>query len=262
MVLGYIGGAICAERAALMRLRHLNSPVIKKVIVTTDSINAIAPGVLCREYLMSSADPNTVIVMGNCDSSIVRETTLSYLFPFPYLYRYWHRKSVISNANIFSNQIKTRIKDYGNVHVETLFDEAMKCNKNDKFDSLHPVRFSAAVMFSDGTVRTAWQMKGLEYGCTIDPVTQLIRDMEFYRISTEDEHSEDNGVLVDYLLMIDQWGICHAPFAQARGLLNEHGFKYVKCVIHDDLGDVHIVPVSSLVPFGETADSLSHTDFN
>ena len=31
MVLGYIGGAICAFRAALMRLRQLTSPVIKIV---------------------------------------------------------------------------------------------------------------------------------------------------------------------------------------------------------------------------------------
>ena len=40
-----------------------------------------------------------------------------------------------------------------------------------------------------------------------------------------------------------------------------HG-KWNLSVIHDDLGDDSYVPVSVLVPFGETADTLSHTDFN
>ena len=46
---GYIGGAICAERAALARLRLYTDPVILKLVVTTDSTgSAISPGILCR----------------------------------------------------------------------------------------------------------------------------------------------------------------------------------------------------------------------
>lgn len=50
---GYIGGAICAERAALLQLGHYKSPIIKKVVITTDANAPIAPGVLCRESFKS-----------------------------------------------------------------------------------------------------------------------------------------------------------------------------------------------------------------
>ena len=61
----YIGGSICAERSAIVKLRFYDDAVIKKVIVTTDSSNTISPGSLCREYLTSFAISTTPIIMGN-----------------------------------------------------------------------------------------------------------------------------------------------------------------------------------------------------
>ena len=63
---GYIGGAICAERAAICSLRFLPSQwIIRRVIVVTDSEIPISPGALCREYLMSVCQPETIVIMGN-----------------------------------------------------------------------------------------------------------------------------------------------------------------------------------------------------
>jgi hypothetical protein len=31
----------------------------------------------------------------------------------------------------------------------------------------------AAVLLNDGSIETAWQMKGLEYGCTLDAVSPV-----------------------------------------------------------------------------------------
>jgi cytidine deaminase len=45
---GYIGGAICAERAALCRLRFYENVKIMKVVITTDSEHPISPGALCK----------------------------------------------------------------------------------------------------------------------------------------------------------------------------------------------------------------------
>lgn len=38
---------------------------------------------------------------------------------------------------------------------------------------MHPIRYGAAVLFSDGTVAIASQKVALEYGCTLDAVGQL-----------------------------------------------------------------------------------------
>ena len=45
---GYIGGAICAERATLCRLRFYENVKILKVVITTDSEHPISPGALCK----------------------------------------------------------------------------------------------------------------------------------------------------------------------------------------------------------------------
>jgi hypothetical protein len=49
-----IGGSICAERAALMQLRFIpDLKEITKVVIVTDEVDAISPGVLCREFMAS-----------------------------------------------------------------------------------------------------------------------------------------------------------------------------------------------------------------
>ena len=49
-----ISGSICAERAALMQLRFVpDLHEITKVVIVTDEVETISPGMLCREFMAS-----------------------------------------------------------------------------------------------------------------------------------------------------------------------------------------------------------------
>ncbi|OEU08423.1 hypothetical protein FRACYDRAFT_220875, partial [Fragilariopsis cylindrus CCMP1102] len=49
---GYMGGAICAERAAMVQLRFVPSFRVTKLVIATDCEKVpISPGMLCREFL-------------------------------------------------------------------------------------------------------------------------------------------------------------------------------------------------------------------
>lgn len=251
---GYIGGAICAERSALLQLRFWENPTVMKVVVTTDSDRALSPGALCREYLLSSMNSSIPVIMANFNGSILSSATLSDLYPYPYLYRYWHRNQVADNAESYCKIIKHSPRDSPNEIIRKLFEEAMKCIKNDSNDILHPIRFAAAVSLPNGIIETAWQYKGLEYGCTLDPVSQLLHRMEMSNISQLHDPS--------FLLMIDQYGVCHAPFAQARALLTEYGFGFVKCVVHDEDGKLLTLEMADLLPQINNSSLLSESDFH
>ena len=62
-----ISGAICAERAALMQLRFvLDLEKVTKVIIVTDDVDHISPGMLCREFMASfkQMSYSTPIILG------------------------------------------------------------------------------------------------------------------------------------------------------------------------------------------------------
>eukprot|EP01035_Chromulina_nebulosa_P019885 gene19885-25840_t len=252
---GYIGGAICAERAALLQLRLLKNPTILKVVVTTDSNNPISPGMLCREYLMSSAEPDTLVIMGNNSGDNINTSTLAELYPFPYVYRHIIRQNIMTFANDYSTKIEF-LSEHSNEIIGSLHKKTLDCIRYDKFDILHPVRFSAGVFFSNGDISVAWQLKGLEFGCTLDPITQLLREIEYRNISNSDDIIFECNKPV-YLLMIDQFGVAHAPFAQARALLSEHGYGDIITIVHDEDGKLHNVKISDLAPAVEL-DYLSN----
>ena len=49
-----IGGSICAERAALMQLQFIpDLKEIMKIVIVTDEVDAISPGMLCRKFMAS-----------------------------------------------------------------------------------------------------------------------------------------------------------------------------------------------------------------
>ena len=62
-----LAGSICAERAALMQLRFIpDLEEITKVVIVTDHVDAISPGMLCREFMAShnKIPWNVPIVLG------------------------------------------------------------------------------------------------------------------------------------------------------------------------------------------------------
>lgn len=293
---GNISGSICAERAALCRMRFLVKPVLLKVVVVTDSPRAISPGALCREFLASHADLETPVVMGSADGQLVR-CLLGDLVPFPYKYRLQTRQSILSFAQSCGSLVRPSqrkkdpesepeagtlpVADSSGTSRNTTSDEsftvdeltvddelastamnaAMSVNHLDQGDGLYPIRLSAAVIYSDGQTLTAWQMKGLEYGCTADPVVQLVHRMESLKV--QNPASEATPVAI---VMVDQFGVLHAPFAQARSQLVERGYGHLTCLIHKIDGTMAGVKCDDLLPSPRSEDGtgcmlLSHDDF-
>lgn len=264
---GYIGGAICAERAALCSLRFLEvGCVIQHVVVVTDSHHPTSCGALCREFLMSHAKQNIPVVFGNAEGNLVARCSLGDLWPQPYIYRFNDNSSVVEAGRSMALRLQS-IKDRG---IQNLYEKARGVNALDSLDALHPIRFSAAVLFEDGSIESAWQLKGLEYGCTLDPVSQLIHDMERRKYCSPcatsagdavDPHQAGLATKPVMLVMCDQFGVAHAPFAQARSLLNEHGYRYVIILVHDEEGRLNSFPVHELLPNPEGTYFVSHDDF-
>ena len=114
-------------------------------------------------------------------------------------------------------------------------------------------------MFDDGVIVTSRQAGALEYGCTIDAVSQLA------------SHFQDQGAAPLLLVQADQYGIAHAPFAPARAFLTEYkhddevGFPECQVVVHhvpasDDEQDtfdvsrwkLQEIPVTALAPNAPT----------
>jgi len=263
---GYIGGAICAERAALCQLRFIRSPIVRKVVVVTDSKHPLSPGALCREFLTSHVDADVCIVMGNSEGDEISQCFMKDLWPYPYMYRKQSRSTVLQAMD----RMTMAVKGVDSLHIDAvnrLYTKALSVNCKDSLDSIHPVRLSAAVLFDDSSISTAWQLKGLEYGCTLDPVSQLLLDIERrkYCLPCNNDDSESASkafIKPTMLVMVDQAGIAHAPFAQARSLLSEHGYEYLQVLVHDEFGDIHVCSIADLIPQPKDCPLLSHDDFN
>jgi cytidine deaminase len=301
---GYIGGAICAERAALVQLRRLREPKIMKVVVVTDSAVPIAPGLLCREFLSSHCAPDTPIVIANnfapatpagaaVDGSaapgpIMVVKALKDIFPYPYAYRTVRRGLQARYAMDFCTVIRAAAESGAGSAIEPdaqsapeASDDAARARERAREEALvelakevaagsngaqlqllHPLQFGAACLFDDGSVETAHMLKGLEYGCTVDPVSLLIREMCLRRDSNM-IHAHRTGaaggaaaMAAQYrsaaapvcLAMVDQFGVAHAPFAPARALLVEHGFEDCSVLYHSDSGALLRLSASELAP--------------
>ena len=272
----YMNGAICAERAALVQIRFLPVKRITKVVITTDAIHPIFPGMLCREFMSSHLliDPETVPIVTagsicrrsgcgldigssaggenedwrmkecSCPSEAsdtdkgkiyhdweIIKTTLPELYPYPSPYTRFDAaeaaslgKKLSSESSIATQKsdemsVDGRIKE-SNIYTKHLTEEAklliQRARKaavdgNDRLE-LHPIQYGAAVMFEDGSIKTACQRKALEYGCSLDAVTQLATYME-----------ERKGI-PKLIVQTDQFGLVHTPFATARAYLSEFGF--------------------------------------
>ena len=89
-------------------------------------------------------------------------------------------------------------------------------------------------MLHDGTILTSHQICGLEYGCTIDAISQLASQLkELEDNSNSDNNNQQQNVVVKCIVQADQYGIAHGPFAPARSFLSEHGYNDCLILLHD-----------------------------
>ena len=232
---GYIGGAICSERAALSKLRFFKNVIILKLAVVTDSNIASTPGTLCREFIYSFADGDLPIVYGNDNSTEIISIKLSELWPYPYLYRYNDRYNVVS----FANEIVKNLVEPTSNYTEIYNEAKSVSTTNPKYD-LFPITYGAAVLYDDNSIDSAWFLPAFEYGSSLDPITQLIKNMEQNKIK---------NVLPLYIIMTDQFGVCHSPFAQSRALLVEYGYENLKIGITLLDGTFNETTMKDLYPY-------------
>ena len=234
---GFIGGAICAERAAMVHFRFLPQFSITKVILSTDSVDPITPGLLCREFLAGhpTVPWDTPIISAGCEYMDyvageccegpchvlpVFSTTLQDLYPFPSPYTRLTATQSVKLGEKYSNRATDDLESLIEVDSKRLLELAI-LEARSNISDLHPIQFGAAAIFDDGTIVTTRQASALEYGCTLDAVSQLA------------PHFQDQNGTPLLLVQADQYGIAHAPFAPARAFLMEHGFENCQIVVHD-----------------------------
>jgi cytidine deaminase len=271
----YINGSICAERAALVQLRFLPLKRITKVVITTDAMHPIFPGMLCREFMISHLyiEPETLPIitagslckrrdcgldigtcaganacdmdklMNGCTSTRTGKsfhdwesvrTSLPQLYPHPSPYTRLDASEAAKlgklismsltedNTSILLNETSDLLKE-----AKMLILEATKAAQigNDRSE-LHPIQYGAAVLFDDGSIDTACQRKSLEYGCSLDAVTQLV---VFIEKKNRGDGNSSAFSRPKILVQCDQFGVIHTPFATARAYLSE--FHYEDCQV-------------------------------
>ena len=248
----FLGGSLCAERAAFARLTYEANAFHKRLqevelrvqtvyIVTDSTTMAIPPGMLCREYMAGSSYTNhdtTRIVLqagydedcGSTSAPIVLHT-LKELYPYPTIYMKLPRNEQMIRGESLQQRQQQLLKEIelppglSSDNLTQLLQAARQKLQDDPFDELHPVRYAAAALVETHhhglqVVSTA-QRKGLEYGCTLDAVTQLVPLW-----------NSNNVASVKLLVQVDQFGICHGPFAAARSFLVEHGYGETWVVVN------------------------------
>jgi cytidine deaminase len=288
----YIGGSICAERAALVQLRFIpNLKQITKVIISTDAVHPIHPGMLCREFMSShtAIDPQTLpIVMAGSICNIcglditlakeqnlnllednscsdhshrfheweITKTILCSIYPHPSLYtRLTASESVTlgKERGLLSNKEKSKdiLTKLSTNHSEIIAKAIDIACEGDDRSNLHPVQFGAAIKMSDGRIYATCQRKALEYGCSVDAVTQ------FGTILSQNAKKDIHPVL---LVQVDNFGMLHPPFATARAFLSEFGFGDCKVLTMEKSSDDEIevveISVKDLAPHSPNMGDL------
>lgn len=189
------------------------------------------------------------------------------LYPHPFMYRFSRRNSQLEHANEFCTIISEKSKSLEVEAVPNLIDKkylslletAVKAAKQDTLGGIHPICFGAAVLFKNGEIEVAWVLKGLEYGCTVDPISLLMREI-CLRKNKQDKTVDIEGGREssepDCIVQVDQFGVAHAPFAPGRALLIEHGFDYINVLVHECNGTLSLIKGSELLPVGNTEFDL------
>jgi cytidine deaminase len=253
----YIGGSLCAERAAAVQLRELDVTCkVTAVYLCSDLLNSpITPGVLCREYLLSCVDPDVPVWLTTADNSIIRQTSLRTLYPFPSIFEGVDRQQLVLTARDCCNQVTkclpagelwpcTLTPSKGENTWSLMITKAIQAAKNDTLGgSMHPVRYGACMEFSDGSFVLGWQTAGLEYGTTLDAVTSMLREME-----AKCNQSSPTPIYPVRLVQVDQFGNLHAPFAPARAQLFERDYGKLLVGVDDRRGIRKSVALKLLVP--------------
>jgi len=237
-------GGVCAEKNAVTKLVTKFSgktplDTVERVVIVSDADHVILPGLNCREFLMEHLPPSVRVVAAWHDSTSpprpagipgpgrphMRTAALQDIYPHANAYRRVARADVAA----FAEQLAARCAPVPAEPSATkrLFEATLKRAQDHKETDekqLHPVYYAAGALFQSGEVRVCTSAVAIEYPCSIDAVARLSVWLE--------EHVQ-NGDHPTTVVVCDQWGVLHAPFATGRSYLCEYGFDDVTILIHD-----------------------------
>jgi cytidine deaminase len=259
-----IAGSICAERGAFMRLRveeveKGTKRKVQTVYIVSDAATPIPPGTLCREYMYGhpACSPETRVVLQSAESKKhpwAWILTLRELYPYPCIYTGLHVQEQLQLGKVYANEQvqddkSLELSGLSHKEIDRLCQAAQKATAYDDLDVLHAMRYGAAVAIlseNDNRIEivSASQRKAVEYGASLDAVTQLAPSL-FSPDGTRQR--------VLAITLVDQFGVSHAPFAAARAFLVEHGFGECFCVVtaRGENGSLYrkAVAANDLAPF-------------
>jgi len=240
-----IRGAICAERVALCCFQRDEAACgarVTRVVCVTDAPGPIFPGPCCREFLTATCSQDVeVISSGTKDPTQMSTRKLQELLPLPSVYCRQDQDEMMSMGKRLSSCVQAPTDPkFASAYAAAV--AYAKCQTKQK--AVFPVLFAAAVCFENGDVGKAAELKGIEYGCSVDAVSLLLSAMIAAR---------EKGNAAPYcILQADQFGVAHAPFASARSLLIEHGFGDVLVCAHTGTGEwTSPVTVKESLPFAD-----------
>jgi len=230
----FLGGTICGERSACLKLAEVEVKEVKTVYLVSDSSKYISMGIACRDFLIDQLPVETRVVMWGQNNYKV--TTLAELYPYPAIYRNINVTDVVGFAQNFAQSMEKPIFDS---KLAELYRKAIDFTKYDDKDVFYPIRLAAGVLYENGEMEIAWQTKMLEFAKTVDPVTNLLPGMRKNRLLNI------NPVVI---IQVDQFGVLQTLSDGARCNLAEDGFGSVKVFIHSKNGKITELKVADLYP--------------
>lgn len=282
-----IGGSICAERAALISLRHVPPPVqlLRIYVVTDEAKDALFPGILCKEYLSSMADDSLPIYVANAKTTDVRSMALGELFPFASLYRHTDRSDLVATGRALAE--KREAPEVGSPAAR-LYEEVLKAtarcvgrlirrsngervvNHSPSFNlTLHnpthpPFLPSGSINHTTPTHRDDKDdfhpiryAAGVLFADGSHVVAWQKKGIEYgttidaiVQLAHAMESHKALGLTLPVLILqSDQFGNLHAPSGHARGFLMEYGYEKVLLYVHDtSTGALRSVTVGETAP--------------
>lgn len=220
-----IRGAICAERAAFCQFQRDEAgrgSRISRVVCVTDAPQPIFPGPCCREFLTACCAPEVeIIASGSAEPEALVAEPLKELLPLPSAYC----RRGQDNMKALGKSLEAKVAPPAEADPAAAYAAAVACAKGqERQKAIFPVLFAAAARWPSGRVHAVAELKGLEYGCTVDAVSLLMPELLRARAETDE--------VPTCIVQADHFGVAHAPFASARSLLIEHGFGKVMLIAH------------------------------
>ena len=152
--------------------------------------------------------------------STARTVLLSNLYPALSCYTRIAAKSIVSDP-FTCPQIQSSESDSpSTLSFKRLYSTVFSLHAAPLSPTLHPsesyhcIKYAAGVLLTDSTILTARQVTGLEYGTTLDCVTQLAKELNA---------SLSSGLKVSSVLVVDHMGVLHTPSGTGRAYLTELG---------------------------------------